>query len=115
MIYTQRKEVLAGENIEETMVAILDETVEDMVATFCPDKTPANEWKLESLQNDFLDQFNFPAELPAVGPGFKPEGMVEALASQVHRRLEARTEEFTPSVMRHLMKVLLLQTRNNFV
>ncbi|MGI9570466.1 MAG: preprotein translocase subunit SecA, partial [Desulfobulbia bacterium] len=49
VIYRQRKEVLAGENVRETIDSILDEMVEDIVASFCPDKTPATEWNWESL------------------------------------------------------------------
>ena len=60
VIYRQRKEVLAGENVRETIDSILDEMVEDIVASFCPDKTPATEWNWESLTTDFINQFNFP-------------------------------------------------------
>ncbi len=111
VIYTQRKEVLAGANIRGTVESILDETVEDMVATFCPEKTPATEWNWEGLFIDFGNQFNFAAELPAPEtPGLQQAGLEEALRIQVQRQLEARTEEFGPPVMEHLMKVLLLQT-----
>ncbi len=111
VIYTQRKEVLGGENIPETFASILEETVEDIVATFCPDKTPPAEWNWESLANDFFNQFNFMAELPAPDTvGLKPETLTETLKEQVHQHLGAKTEAFTPPVMEHLMKVLLLQT-----
>jgi preprotein translocase subunit SecA len=111
VIYNQRKEVLGGENIPDTIASILDETVEDIVATFCPAKTPAAEWNWQSLANDFYSQFNFIADLP--GPdtaGLKPEALADHLKEQVNRHLAAKTEEFTPPVMAHLMKVLLLQT-----
>ncbi len=111
VIYTQRKEVLAGENIRGTVESILDETVEDMVATFCPEKTPPAEWNWEGLFVDFGGQFNFSADLPAPDvAGLNQESLSEMLRGQVQRQLEARTEEFGPPVMEHLMKVLLLQT-----
>jgi preprotein translocase subunit SecA len=111
VIYTQRKEVLAGENIRATVESILDETVDDMIATFCPEKTPATEWNWEGLFVDFGNQFNAAAELPAPEtPGLTQPALAEALRAQVQRQLEARSEEFGPPVMEHLMKVLLLQT-----
>ncbi|NJC87649.1 MAG: preprotein translocase subunit SecA [Desulfuromonas sp.] len=111
VIYTQRKEVLAGENIGATVESILDETVQDMVATFCPEKTPPTEWNWEGLFIDFGGQFNFAADLPAAAaPGLTQEALTVALREQVARQLEARTEEFGAPVMEHLMKVLLLQT-----
>jgi preprotein translocase subunit SecA len=111
VIYTQRKEVLAGENIRATVESILDETVDDMIATFCPEKTPATEWNWEGLFVDFGNQFNAAAELPAPEtPGLTQPALAEALRAQVQRQLETRSEEFGPPVMEHLMKVLLLQT-----
>ena len=110
VIYRQRKEVLAGENIKETIDAILDEMVEDMVATFCPDKTPPAEWNWENLTADFVSQFNVEAETPEPDRGLTPDALVENLREQVGVRLAERTELFTPPVMEHLMKVLLLQT-----
>jgi len=111
VIYTQRKEVLAGENIGGTFESIIDETVQDMVVTFCPEKTPPAEWNWEGLFIDFGGQFNFAADLPAAAaPGVNQESLGESLRAQVARQLEARTEEFGAPVMEHLMKVLLLQT-----
>ena len=111
VIYNQRKEVLAGESIPETIDAILDETIEDIVATFCPEKTPPAEWNWESLANDFYNQFNFVPDLPAPETaGLKPEGLATSLKEQARQLLARKTEEFTAPVMEHLMKVLLLQT-----
>ena len=58
VIYTQRKEVLAGKNLKETYEAIIGETVEDIVATFCPEKTQPADWNWSSLTEDFINQFN---------------------------------------------------------
>jgi preprotein translocase subunit SecA len=111
VIYTQRKEVLAGENIRGTIESILDETVQDMVATFCPEKTLPADWNWEGLFIDFGGQFNFGAELPAPEtPGLNQNILIDNLHDQVHRQLAVRTEEFGAPVMEHLMKVLLLQT-----
>jgi preprotein translocase subunit SecA len=111
VIYTQRREVLAGENIRETIEGILDETVADMVASFCPEKTPPAEWNWESLAEDFFNNFYFAPALPDLeSRGVSQEELEQSLRSQVAARLSEREEEFTAPVMEHLMKVLLLQT-----
>jgi preprotein translocase subunit SecA len=110
VIYTQRKEVLAGETIRETIEGILDEIAEDVVASFCPEKTPAAEWNWEGLVADFSSQFNFIPVLPEPTRELRPSALEESLKAQVEARLAARTEEFTPPIMEQLMKVLLLQT-----
>ncbi len=110
-IYTQRKQVLAGEDVREKIENIMDETVEDIVVTFCPEKTSAVEWDWKSLVADFENQFNFVPKLPSPDePGLKQTLLIENLITQVHDQFAAKTEEFTPPVMDHLMKVLLLQT-----
>ena len=111
VIYTQRKEVLAGENIRETVEGIMVEAVEDMVSTFCPEKTPPADWNWENLAEDFASQFYFSAKLPDLADRSLTQAVLEEeLKRQVAVRLAEREAEFTPPVMEHLMKVLLLQT-----
>jgi preprotein translocase subunit SecA len=111
VIYTQRKEVLAGENIRETIGGIVAETTEDMIATFCPEKTPPAEWNWDSLAEDFYTQFYIHPRFPEDrSKNLTPEALEESLKEQVTSRLAEKEEEFTSPVMEHLMKVLLLQT-----
>ncbi len=111
VIYTQRREVLGGENLKQMVVNINDEMVEDMVATFCPDKTPSQQWNWSSLYDDFLAQFNIEPELPdATTPNLKAEELEASLKEQAQSRLLAKEEEFSTPVMESLLKVLLLQT-----
>jgi len=111
VIYTQRKEVLAGENIRETVEGIMAEAVEDMVSTFCPEKTPPTEWDWENLAEDYANQFFVHPRLPDPGErGLTQTVLEEQLNQQVAARFAEREVEFTTPVMEHLMKVLLLQT-----
>ncbi|MEJ2700053.1 MAG: preprotein translocase subunit SecA [Desulfuromonadales bacterium] len=111
VIYTQRKEVLAGENIRETIETIFGEMVEDMVATFCPEKTPPSEWNWSSLSDDFFNLFHLPPVLPDAGDtALRKEELEKTLKEQVSFRFGEKEAEFTTPVMEHLMKVLLLQT-----
>ena len=111
VIYRQRREVLGGEQLRATCEAIIEEIVEDMVATFCPEKVPVSEWPWDSLKEDFFNQFNlpFPAGVEAEGEPTAKQ-VEQRLKEAALRRLDEREEEFSPPVMEHLMKVLLLQT-----
>ncbi|PLX77283.1 MAG: preprotein translocase subunit SecA [Desulfuromonas sp.] len=110
VIYTQRREVLAGENLKDMVEGISSETVGDMVATFCADKNPA-QWNVGDLFDDFVNQFNFPPELPGLDDGtVSAEQLEQSLEKQVLTVFKQKEEEFTPEVMEHLLKVLLLQT-----
>ncbi len=116
VIYEQRREVLSGENIRGTYESIIEEMVEDIVATFCPEKTPPADWNINSLTDDFIAQFNFAPQLPGlVGEEGQDEIkgdtsiINEQLKQQVFARLQEKEVEFSSEVLEHLMKVLLLQ------
>lgn len=109
VIYTQRREVLGGEDIRETWNAMIEEMVEDIVATFCPEKTPMQDWNLSSLADDFHNQFNFWPQLPGEEERTTSAELEQDLKRQVFKRLEEREEELTSKVLEYLMKMLLLQ------
>jgi preprotein translocase subunit SecA len=111
VIYTQRREVLGGEELYETFVGIIDDAVEDMVATFCPDKSAQTEWDWHRLGEDFVQQFNMPPkladfDLAKVGRN----DLIAELKAQAIARLQEKQEEFTEPVMLQLMRILLLQS-----
>ncbi|MCD4689372.1 MAG: preprotein translocase subunit SecA [Desulfuromonadaceae bacterium] len=110
VIYTQRKEVLAGENLRDIVIGIMDELVEDTVATFCPEKTPPKDWNWNSLGEDFYGLFNMLFVAPeTIDEKLTQAQLVKQLKAQVQNRLQEREEEFSTPVFEHLMKVLLLQ------
>jgi preprotein translocase subunit SecA len=109
VIYTQRREVLGGEDIRDVWNAMIEEMVEDIVATFCPEKSSVQEWNLSSLADDFHNQFHFWPRLPSEDERTTQAELEQDLKQQVFRRLEEREEELTPKVLEYLMKVLLLQ------
>ncbi len=111
VIYAQRREILGGEDIRGTIESILDETIEDTVASFCPDKTRPDEWDWQRLGEDFLNQFAFLPELESFDQEKNNrDDLEDLLKQQAKARLAEKEEEFTPPVMEHLCQVLLLQT-----
>lgn len=109
VIYDQRREVLAGENIRGTYNAIIEEMVEDIVATFCPEKVAPTDWNLTSLVADYASQFNFEPNLPDLTVKGDSDVLNEQLKKQAFGRLLEKEAEFSLEVLEHLMTVLLLQ------
>ena len=111
VIYTQRREVLAGEQLQETFQAIIADTVADMVGSFCPDKGSSADWDWDRLTDDFSNQFNFSPDLNSLDvSSVKHEELEDLLKNQANQRLVEKEEDFTSPVMEHLMRILLLQT-----
>ena len=62
------------------------------------------------IVNPGFEKGTFEADTPDADKELKPVDLEESFKEQVAVRLAERTEAFTPPVMDHLMKVLLLQT-----
>ena len=111
VIYTQRREVLGGEQLKDTYQGIVLETVEDMVATFCPEKASATDWDWERLAEDFVNQFNFLPDFSSLDQAkIKREELEAWLKQNAEARLNEKEDDFTPPIMEQLMRILLLQT-----
>ncbi len=111
VIYTQRREVLGGEQLQETYQGIIKETVEDIVATFCPEKTNAIDWNWDLLIEDFTRQFSFLPDFNEIDKGkVRHDELEDWLIQKAEAQLQAKEEEFTTPIMEQLMRILLLQS-----
>ena len=111
VIYSQRREVLGGEDLSDTYNGIIDETVEDMIASFCPDKNDSSVWDWARIGEDFINQFNFTPDLTSVDRNKCHHDELDTLLKEkAKKRLAEKEEEFTSPIMQQLMRVLLLQT-----
>jgi len=111
VIYTQRREVLAGEQMKETVSGIVEETIEDIVASFCPEKSHGRDWDWVRLTEDFANLFAFQPDLTQLDQDQADgEQLEQLLKNQATRRLEEKEESFTPTIMEQLSRYLLLQT-----
>ncbi len=110
VIYAQRRELLAGENVRETYDSIIGEMIEDMVASYCPPKTHPTQWNWESFESDYLDHFGFALNSAELQEQVLTVGQLEErLKEEVASLLGTREAEFGAEVLEHLMKNLLLQ------
>jgi len=111
VIYAQRREILGGEDIRGTIESILNETIADTVASFCPEKTRPDAWDWARIGEDILNQLAFVPDMSGFNMERGTAGELEVLLKQqAQERLTAKETEFTPPVMEHLCQILLLQT-----
>ena len=108
VIYSQRKDVLAGEGVREIFQSIIDETIDTLISAHCPApaKGHAQHWDLDALVDECYALFCFRPQLPAVQTS---QEMHDALHAAVMKRMREKEEDFTAPVMDQLMKILLLQ------
>jgi len=111
VIYTQRKEILAGQEIRASFLEMIDETIGDIVAQYALDKVPGHQWDwegiAETLHKTFLIDIDLPDQTIA---RLTPDNFSKVLKEQVMELFNAKLASFGDDLMDHLIKVIMLQT-----
>lgn len=111
IIYQQRRSFLAGENLKNEVLEMIDALVEDTVASFANKEIFPEEWDWKGLDDALFRQFNLHLTLSEEEhKDFTPESLEDFVKDKVKAAYEAREQTFTPPVLRYLEKVILLQT-----
>ncbi len=108
VIYAQRKEILASENIKDWITDMIKDVVQGLVEEIALEKTPPQEWNLKALEDRFFGIFGFRPEIPEEISG--PEELSEKLSTQALNAYEAKEQEVGTELMRHLERMFLLHT-----
>ena len=111
VIYTQRREILAGEGIRESFIDMVDETVADLAAGYAIEKVPAQEWDWKGMGDSIYKIFGFQVDIPAeTMERLNPYNLRELLQEKVRELHAAKVAEFGDELMDHLIKVIMLQS-----
>ena len=111
VIYEQRKELMATEDVSDEIQSMREEVVENMVARAIPEKAYAEQWDVDGLHEETLRILNM--DLP-VQDWAKEEGIADAeishrLLDAVNRKMAEKAANYGPEIMRSVEKSLLLQ------
>ncbi len=112
LIYTQRNKVLDGEDLKDTVIKMIDETVDAYCGIYLADTIHDN-WDLKALREYFLGWITEPTDLhftPEELGEITREEIAENLKKEAHSRYEKREEELGSSVMREIERVMLLRS-----
>ena len=106
VIYAQRREVLDGKNLKDSIYKMMDSVVELVVAThFVEGETVNKETLLQDIQNTLgiseVDSLK--------SDNFTQEDVIEELQNKVHEIYEAKEKEFGEENLRELERVVMLK------
>ncbi|MEP0339445.1 MAG: preprotein translocase subunit SecA [Alphaproteobacteria bacterium] len=111
VIYEQRKELMAAEDVSEDVADMRHQVIDDMVALTMPEKAYAEQWAMDTLHEEVLRVFGL--DLP-VQEWAKEEGIADAeirdrLAQAVDGQIAAKAANAGPEIFRSVEKAVLLQ------
>jgi preprotein translocase subunit SecA len=119
LIYKERRKILEGVDLQETILHYIRQNIEAAVTTFARPDMPQSEWDLDTLFNELNDYFMlFPVVTAEDLRGKTREGMIEFLTNHVLKVYESREQEFNelqgrPGEMRQLERWLALRAVND--
>ena len=112
VIYQQRTEIMAAEDISDSVTGIRAEVVNNLIDQFVPRESPEEEWKLDELKDaierDFVTHIDPKAWL-AADHEIAEVGLRERVVKAVEESYEAKVAAVGAPVMRHLEKAVMLQ------
>ena len=110
VVYTQRKEILAGNEIRESFLGMVDDTVVDLVAAFAIDKVPARDWDWQGIGEAVYKVFGYHIDIPSeTVERLTPVNFDDLLRGGGRQRFADKLAEFGDELMDHLIKVIMLQ------
>ncbi len=111
IIYGQRNKVLDGENLKDSIMSMMDETVDSAVAMYLPEGVDPEHWNLEGFRNYFIGIIAGDL-LEVEGEDVKKinkKELTDQIKEKVHQLYAKREEELGENITRELERVVLLK------
>jgi len=111
VVYEQRKDLMAAENVADTVSGMRHEVIEDLVTKHIPEKAYAEQWETAALHEEVmrLTGLDLPVETWAKEEGIADGEIREWLISAADRKMAEKAANYGPEIMRQVEKSLLLQ------
>ncbi|MBL4693036.1 MAG: preprotein translocase subunit SecA, partial [Magnetovibrio sp.] len=110
VVYEQRKELMAADNLAEEIVGMRHYVVEDMVIRAIPEKSYADEWNIDGLHEEVLRVFGLDLPLAewAEEEGIADQEIEDRIIDAADRKAAEKVAKYSPEVMRDVEKNLYL-------
>ncbi len=112
VIYTQRKQVLNGENLRGSFTKMIEGTVDNIIAAYCGESHLPDMWDWEALKAQAGDIFMTKDELDISKEemeDFTKDDLKEKIMSSAIKAYEAKEAEYGSELMRELERIVLLR------
>ena len=105
VIYAQRREVLDGKNLKDSISKMMDSVVELVVATHFVDGETVNK---ETLLQDIQNTFGISEVEALKSDNFTQADVISELQDRIHEIYDAKEKEFGEENLRELERVVML-------
>jgi len=111
VIYARRREVLSSEGLKDEVLEMADELADGLVATQLSRDESPDKWDWKALDDVLFRQFSLRLNLPeSEQHRLKTEDVQQLVVDRIRAIYDEKEKTFTEPVMRHLEKVIMLQS-----
>ncbi|MHA6324814.1 preprotein translocase subunit SecA [Roseivivax sp. CAU 1753] len=112
VIFGQRREIMEADDLSEVTDDMRDEVIDDLVDTYAPPKTYADQWNAEGLDAAIKDALalDLPIAAWTEEDGVDHDELRERITKAADEMMAEKAAAFGPEAMRQIEKQLLLQT-----
>jgi preprotein translocase subunit SecA len=111
VIYQQRNELLESESVEESIQAIREDVLGDIVRRHVPAESIDEQWDLPALERSLADEFGLVLDLQGVArteESLDADGVLARVQDAGARMFSDKQAQMGPEMMRQLEKHLML-------
>ena len=111
VVYEERREIMASDDVTDTISDMRNEVIEDLVQQHIPEKAYAEQWQTTELTVACKEQFglNLPVKDWAKEEGTTEIEIVSRISAAADRKMAEKAVRYGPPLMRAAEKSLLLQ------
>ncbi|MEO2169928.1 MAG: SEC-C metal-binding domain-containing protein, partial [bacterium] len=111
VVYHRRREALSGEGLREEISGMIEDLAGTVVGGFIDADVVSREWEWRDIDQGMVETFGMPLAQPEEErEGLSPDDLHERIVEVVNGFYGEREESFGGEVIRHLEKVIMLQT-----
>ena len=112
VIYRQRRELLRGEDIQDTVADMIVDKADEIASVFANEKELPENWDLKGLSDAVFKQFNFRLDLSNEDllDGLDETGLSQEINDQAMAVYQGREAKIGTQTLRHLERIIMLQT-----
>jgi preprotein translocase subunit SecA len=111
VIFGQRREIMEADNLNEIVTDMREQVIDDLIDTYMPPKTYADQWDTQGFYAAVIEQLN--VDVPIIAwceeDGVDDEVIRERLMQATDELMAKKAEAFGEENMRNIEKQLLLQ------
>ncbi len=113
IIYGQRATVLNGDDIHESILTMIRETIEETVNHYLPDAEVHDNWNITGLRDHYMGYLTEPGDMNYTVhelADMEKADLSSQLVDKALKLYEEREKLFGPELLRELERVILLKT-----